>query len=135
MNSKKPTDKKNLVFLGLLLLSNLLSWQLGSLNLGPTEESENFYRPDYDTVKIQAKSFVPFERQRPVHIKQYNRVIAYGLLLNEDIETGIFTLYCPKKFLQKLTQGNQMELVPFLEDIKITPRVASKGKNYEIVIP
>ena len=134
MNLKKPIDKRNGIFILLLALSNLMSWQLGSLTQTVDQQTESFYRPDYDTVKLQAKSFVPFERLRPVHIKRNQKVIGYGLLLNEEVETGFFTLYCPKKFLNLLTRSDDLELVPFLEGIKVSNRIASKGENYEIII-
>ncbi|MAZ47133.1 MAG: hypothetical protein CME65_01135 [Halobacteriovoraceae bacterium] len=135
MKSIGDTNKKNLLTLILLFMSNFVTYQLASLPQEMNTPQESYMRPDYDTIKLIARSYIPFERLRPIHVKDDGRLIAYCLLIDKNPETEEFTLYCPKKFLGRLVNSQNPHLIPYQEDLKITTNNITKGRSYEISIP
>lgn len=135
MNLKKNTDKRNLSILAILLLSNIISFQLGSIPPETHEEKQSFFREGYEAVKIQAKSIVPFSPMKQVHIKIDGRISAHGFLLDYTPETESFILYCPKLFIDKFSTDKEFVLIPFVENIALYSPQPIRRKAYEISIP
>ena len=116
-------------------MSNFVTYQLASLPQEISSPQESYMRTDYDSIKLIAKSYIPFERLRPIHVKDAGRLIAYCLLMDKNPEIDEFTLYCPKRFLERLIRSTNPTLIPYQEDLKITAQTIAKGRSYEITIP
>ncbi len=135
MNSKKSTDKRHLYFLAILVFSNIISFQLGSIPPEIHQEKTSFVREGYEAVQIQAKSIVPFSAMKRVHIKIDGHISAHGFLLDYLPETETYIVYCPKIFIEKFTADQEFVLVPFIENVAIHKPKTTRRRAYEISIP
>lgn len=137
MKSKNAisNDKKNYLFLCLLTLSNLITYQLGSISPKVDLAQPEYLREDYEFIKIKARSYLPFENLKPIHIKDHKTIIAHCLLMDLFVETSEYTLYCPKKFINQIISAKNPILLPYQENQKVTLNRMVKRKAYEILIP
>ena len=125
---KRNTDKKHLLFILLLAISNFLSFTIGNLNTTTDENAPSFERDGYVFIKIQARLLTTYSWLKEVHI-QTDRNQIYALLIEQAEDQLV--IYTHERNIQKLSQDKIYKVIPYS---LIKPKI-KVSKSYEILIP
>lgn len=127
----KDIKHKNLLFFMILIISNLISFELGSLPTAATTPKKSLYREGYVYLRIQALSHVPFIKGSPIQVVKKNQTLTTAFLIDQEAETKSYIVYLPEENLHKIIKTSGLEIIPYS---RIIPKPYYKRRKYEISI-